>query len=101
MTFDEAGGQSGHTVEPYPRLNTAHPAKEGTCRLVTQAAPTGVNLSTAGSTFTPPGQMSRLRGEFEVAKRHPLKALKVFVMILFDVIAEIRHERKCRKEFKR
>jgi len=27
------------------------------------------------------------------------KALKAFAMILFDVIAEIRHERKYRKEF--
>ena len=27
------------------------------------------------------------------------KALKVFAMILFDVIAEIRRERKYRKEF--
>ncbi len=27
------------------------------------------------------------------------KALKVFAMILFDVIAEIRHARKYRKEF--
>jgi hypothetical protein len=27
------------------------------------------------------------------------KALKVLAMILFDVIAEIRHERKYRKEF--
>jgi hypothetical protein len=48
----------------------------------------------------PPGGTSRRRGEFEVAKRHPLKALKVFALILFDVIAEIRHERKYRKEFK-
>jgi hypothetical protein len=29
----------------------------------------------------------------------PSKALKVFAMILFDVIAEIRHDRKYRKEF--
>jgi hypothetical protein len=35
-----------------------------------------------------------------VARRHPLKVLKVFALILFDVIAEIRHERKYRKEFK-
>lgn len=28
------------------------------------------------------------------------KALKVFAMILIDVIAEIRHERKYRKEFR-
>jgi hypothetical protein len=41
----------------------------------------------------------RFGGEFEVAKRHPLRALKVFALILFDVIAEIRHERKYRKEF--
>jgi hypothetical protein len=47
-----------------------------------------------------PGRTSRRRGEFGVAERHPLKALKVFTLILFDVIAEIRHERKYRKEFK-
>jgi hypothetical protein len=35
-----------------------------------------------------------------VAKRHIVKALKVFAMILLDVIAEICHERKYRKEFK-
>jgi hypothetical protein len=29
----------------------------------------------------------------------PPKALKVFAMILFDVIAEIRHSRKYREEF--
>jgi hypothetical protein len=40
---------------------------------------------------------SKRRGEFEVAKRHPLEVLKVFALILFDVIAEIRHERKYRK----
>jgi hypothetical protein len=36
--------------------------------------------------------------ESEVAKRPPLKALKVFAMILFDVIAEIGHDRKYRKK---
>jgi hypothetical protein len=47
------------------------------------------------------GRTSRRRGEIEVAKRHPLKALKVFALIFFDVIAEIRHERKYRKELRR
>ncbi len=36
-----------------------------------------------------------------MGKRHPLKALKVFALIFFDVLAEIRHERKYRKEFRR
>jgi hypothetical protein len=45
-------------------------------------------------------RLAVVTGEFEVAKRHPLRALKVFAMILFDVIAEIRHDRKYRKEFK-
>jgi hypothetical protein len=35
-----------------------------------------------------------------MAINHPLKALTAFVMILFDVIAEISCERKYRKEFK-
>jgi hypothetical protein len=45
-------------------------------------------------------RLAVVTGEFEVAKRHPLRALKVFAMILFDVMAEIRHDRKYRKEFK-
>jgi hypothetical protein len=36
----------------------------------------------------------------KVPINHPLKALKVFVMILYDVIAEINCERKYRKEFR-
>ena len=43
-------------------------------------------------------RLAVVTGEFEVAKRHPLRPLKVFAMILFDVIAEIRHDRKYRKE---
>jgi hypothetical protein len=45
-------------------------------------------------------RLAVVTGEFEVARRHPLRALKVFALILFDVIAEIRQERKYRKEFK-
>ena len=100
MTFDEAGGQPGQTREQYALLKRSHPGNEGTCRLTALVAPTEGNLSTAGSAFTPPGRTSRFGGESEVAKRHPLKALKVLAMILFDVIAEIRHDRKYRKEFK-
>ena len=59
-----------------------------------------MNMTTAGSAFTPPGRTSKFGREFEVPKRHPLKALKVSAMILFDVIAEIYRERKYRKEFK-
>ena len=45
-------------------------------------------------------RLAVVTGEFEAAKRHPLKAVKVFALILFDVIAEIRHGRKYSKEFK-
>ena len=41
----------------------------------------------------------RFERKFEVTQRNPVEALKLFAMILFEVIAEIRHEWKYRKEF--
>jgi len=99
MTFDEAGGRFGLTLDQHAWLTAYHPGTVGTCTLMAQAGLTGGNLSTAGSAFTTPGRRNSLGGEFEVAKRHPLKALKVFVMIFFDVLTEIGRERKYRKEF--
>jgi hypothetical protein len=87
-------------MEQYAALKTGHPGNEGTRRLMAQITLTrgqpvgrGVGNHAARASQQAPRRI-------EVAKRHPLKALKVFALILFDVIAEIRHEREYRKEFK-
>ncbi len=74
---------------------------EGTRKTMAQTAQTeGPPVDRGVGDPTLSGELVRRREEFEVARRHPLKVLKVFALILFDVIGEIRHERKYRKEFK-
>jgi hypothetical protein len=85
----------------YVGESLAHPGNESTRRTMAQTAQTvGQPVDRGVGNPTLSGELVRRREEFEVARRHPLKALKVFALILFDVIAEIRHERKYRKEFK-
>ena len=100
MTFDEASIQPGWTPGAIRVVKTSHPGNEGTRRPMDQIAQTGGQPVDRGVGNHAPGRTSSRREEIEVAKRHPLKALKVFALILFDIIAEIRHERKYRKEFK-
>ena len=58
---------------------------------------TGPRLTTTDRATSPETQIHRWK---LVTMNHPMKALKVFFMILFDVVAEINCERKYRKEFK-